>query len=384
MAVAALGLLAALLRRRWGWALLIAGMAGVSLSMRRNIAPAAMLIVPIAAAALTDLFRRPVERLSASARARATTVLAVLVAAASAALSLSVASNDFYYRDRRFTRFGLGMSALKVPVEAAAFVDENITGVVWCDFNSSSNFHFLTRPHRPVPVLTNTWSYPPAVLRESLDYSLDRRPFAQAVADYNVSAVVLRVDAASERLARKLMLDSNWALVHLDGYHAVFVRRDGPDGSLAEQAIDPETFDVAAYKLRLAGLDANRAFALRLGGTTLGRIASAFPPPVEPPAQRKPIAWENAAIDCLRSAIELNAKDDESWTVLGLCLARRGYRRIIASDFAGGERDWSEAQRCFQEAVRLRPGNEAAVQDLAIVKDQLRSLAGGVIKAGKW
>ena len=58
LALAAAGGLAALANRKWAWAIIIAAMTMVSLSMRRNIAPAAMVIAPVAIAGVTTAIAR--------------------------------------------------------------------------------------------------------------------------------------------------------------------------------------------------------------------------------------------------------------------------------------------------------------------------------------
>jgi hypothetical protein len=52
------GAIAALARGRWGWLLALAGMIAVSLNMRRNLAVGAMVLVPLSAIALGQVWAR--------------------------------------------------------------------------------------------------------------------------------------------------------------------------------------------------------------------------------------------------------------------------------------------------------------------------------------
>ncbi len=66
LGLASLGAATALLRRRWALLLLLIGMSAVALSMRRNVASAALAAIPLGLAALRPSVTRLTERWPAS------------------------------------------------------------------------------------------------------------------------------------------------------------------------------------------------------------------------------------------------------------------------------------------------------------------------------
>jgi len=184
LGVAGAGALAALLKRRWMWLLVIAGMTAVSLAMRRNIAPAAFLIAPVALAGVRAATQAAAKKHAwlggAAVRVGVSTVLAL----ASAGLAASVVTNHFYYGERSANRFGVGISRLNTPLDAGRWVGEHLlrasasgagerTEKIWTDYTGSSNAYFLSRlaaddasARVSVPIVTNTWAYPPSVMQE--------------------------------------------------------------------------------------------------------------------------------------------------------------------------------------------------------------------------
>ncbi|HET6426768.1 MAG TPA: hypothetical protein VFJ30_00045, partial [Phycisphaerae bacterium] len=177
LALSAAGVLCAAIRRRWAAVLIVSAMTAASLAMRRNIAPAALVVIPLSLWACRDALAGWAGRLLG----RFGTAGALAAGGAMAAVSLygafSVVTHRFYRGERRAVRFGLGVSRTVVPVGAAEWLNAHRPGGrLWTDYNSSSNVMYFTRPHRPVPVLTNTWAYPPETMRRVLDLSRARRP----------------------------------------------------------------------------------------------------------------------------------------------------------------------------------------------------------------
>ena len=131
------GAVAAAACRRWGWLLIMAGMTIVSLSMRRNIAPGAMVLVPLSLASLAaawPLLRKRVER-GRLARAIGACTLAAGVAAIALGgwWTFSVVTQRFYASERKSLRFGWGISRTIVPMDAAEWINANRpAGRVFC------------------------------------------------------------------------------------------------------------------------------------------------------------------------------------------------------------------------------------------------------------
>lgn len=369
LALAAVGVAAAAVRRRWAHVLLIAGMTGVSLSMRRNIAPAALLITPPALAACRELLARirRVRRAAAWAGMAAAAAIALTAAWGCAA----VVTQGFYRNERLSVRFGLGPTRCVMPLGPAEWISRHEpAGRLWTGYNVSSNLHYFTRPHREVPILTNTWASPPANMRRVLDCMIGRLALADAPGGADCQIVALQVnpplDPRYRPLHRRLLDDPNWALVCLDAAHVVFLRADGENAALARRAaITPQSLsvDLPGFVAGLRRLDPAGGHAVYLGAYTLSNLG-----------------WYTQAVDVFREVLDEDPYPHRVWTQIGWCLARRGTRRMLAQprDFRGIN-DWREARRCFRQALRLRPGYRQAEVNLRLVEQQLADEPRGVI-----
>ena len=361
LALGAVGIVAAAIRRKWASLFLVAGFLGVSFSMRRNIAPGAILIVPLALAVVVSSGKALPgrDRLSRSIFSLS---LPCAVAILSVALGWLVATNRFYFYEHRADRFGLGVSKLNVPTEAGRWLSEhNPRGRLWTDYDASSNLYYLTRPHPNIPILTNTWAYPPAVMAEVLDYTRGVRPFSEAVEKYGIEAVAIRVNrmtAEPDRrypnripLALALSADPHWSLVHLDALHAIFLRNAGPNAAAARQfAISPETLDLELHAAALRRLDPLPEYALYQGGKTLSLLG-----------------WNDRAIPLFRAAIEEYPSYKEPWYDMGVCYARMGMQYRSRDHYI-------EARNCFLRCLEIEPTFTPAQQYLRHVNEVLKRL----------
>ncbi len=349
LALTAGGILSAILRRRWTMVFLLVGVMGVSLTMRRNIAPGAMLLVPVALAGLAKALPGRLSRLGMNFLA------STAVGLSAAGLLGFVVTNRFYVAQRRVDRFGLGVSRINAPVEAAAWVSEHRpAGRLWCDYDASSNLYYFTQPNPPVPILTNTWAYPPAVLQEVQEVTRGARPFPETIRRYGVEAVALRIcrftaeARNSVPLALRLSASPDWSLVHLGAIHAVFVRNRGPNAALARRsAITPGNFDVAGYVDRLARMDPESAYAIYQGGKTLSFLG-----------------WNGPAILVLTEAIRRDPSDVYAWYEMGICHAR-----LSAQYRSPGH--YIEAETCFRQCLERKPDFTPAREQLLHLREWL-------------
>ncbi|MBN1941658.1 MAG: hypothetical protein JW849_00015 [Phycisphaerae bacterium] len=372
LAIVLVGLLCATLRRRWSAVFLLAGATAVSLSMRRNIAPGAILLTPAALACVAEWLpsRRVWKKLAAFPAAHA--AAAGALGCVAAVLLGAVVTNRFYFEQRRADRFGLGISLLNTPVLTAQWLSAvQPKGRLWTDYDASSNVYYFTqfpdpsdpakKTHPKVPILTNTWAYPPDVMAEVFDVSRGMRPFRDAVKRYGIEVVVLRVwrftaepDPSRPKqipLALALSADSNWALVYLDALHAVFLRKDGSNRVLAfKTELMPENFDVQAYIQRLREMDSIPAFALYQGGKTLSLLG-----------------WNAVAIQVLQQATQADPHYAEVWYELGLCHARLGKQYYSLASY-------QQAESCILESLRLKPDFPQAQMQLYRVRQFSRQL----------
>ncbi len=365
LALAAAGGLAALANRKWAWAIIIAAMTMVSLSMRRNIAPAAMVIAPVAIAGVTTAIRAYARRRPASSTKAPTAaiVASIVVAAAGVVLSMSVVSQRFYTWQRLPFRFGAAMSELQMPMGACRWLGEhNPPGTIWTDYVTSSNVHYFA--HRDVPALTNTWAFPPDTMDMLLKINVGMSSFHAVRARYGIQTVALRVDDfATAPLAYKLAKSSHWSVVYLDALHVVFLRREGPTAQMASQlAITPEKLDLDAVVRAAAQSDPSAPYGTYLAARTLWNIG-----------------WDDDAIDVLDRLTKTQPDDARAWYELGRCLAERGTIRLGNGENYFGPRDLERACAAFDHALSLEPGNGDAQSSRQNARHTLECFRKGIL-----
>jgi len=379
LVLAAAASLAAIVRRRWAYAMVLAAMAFVSMSMRRNVAPASILLTPVALASLFELAtwvrqgwppnrptgRRSVEALHRGGRFRrvAPLVLGVVVAAAGMAGAVSVWTQAFYSSERSQARFGWGISRMEVPTGAVEFIRANLPGQrrIWTDFFSSSNVYFLTGSQ--VPVLTNTWAYPPDALGAYFKMSIQSGNLVQELKQRQIDVAVVRVDdgiasrlqrdaSGQEPKAAARELAEKWAMVYFDGVFAVFVN---PQGTLAG----------AAAKLALPGKSDHLPQAIR---NQIDRLDPQVPAVAWHTAglSLHILGWNDAAIEAFEQAIRFDDGYFRTWDWLGSSLGNRAMARAAASqpDYLGVKADLARAAECFQKALEHcdRPASRVGIQ----------------------
>ncbi len=383
LCVAGVAGVVALMRRRWGWVLVLVGMTLISTRMRRNIAPAAMIIVPLAMIILTDGWNALREKLGLNKPAkplagRAGAVVALVTIALAGWWTISVASNRFYFSERRAWRFGWGVSEITVPLKAARWIDTHKpAGKVFCDYGVSSNLMYFTDPHRRVPVLTNTWAYPPYVMKWVSDCTNGRCDFEQAVSEYDIGTVVLRLAHDTAPLMKTLAKSEDWSVADIGVSHVVFLRRTGTNAELAKKlGITKKNFDVSGHIERIGKTDPLRACALHSTATLLYRMD-----------------WGRHAITVWRKCIEMKPDYYEAIGSLGICLALRGTGKMLLMQAyqrngkpsqanrarSEGLSDWAEAEKLFKDALKINPDYDDAARNLRLLHNQMASFRRGVI-----
>lgn len=370
LAVAGVGALCAAWMRRWAHLLLMAAMTAASLTMRRNIAPAAILIVPPAFSACRGVLGPMAMRwLSGKRRGTAALLVAALLAGACGVGAFGVVTQRFYRNDRRATRFGLGVSQTAMPLSAADWINRaSPAGRLWSDYNTSSNLYWFVHPHRDLPVLTNTWAYPPDSMEVVLAVSRGRMDYQKVLDGLKVEVVTLRMDRTSIPLARKLVADANWAVVDLDALHTTFLRANGANAELAREArITPESLDVNALAERLAAMDPVGSFPTYLGSFTLAHLG-----------------WNTQAIEVMDRVLT-NWPDEPHlarvWNMKGTCLAQRGTQEFLKTqpDVQAGRKDWKDARECFINALELDADYTPAASNLRELDKDIADEKRGII-----
>jgi len=342
LGLVALAAVAALLQRRWALLLLLVGMSAVALSMRRNVASAALVAIPLGLAALRPYAARIAERWPAARSGSAHAAFASALVGAAAVFTVSIVTHRFYLAEGQPTRFGRGLSRAQLPVGAAEFLDEHLPDArVWCDMSSSSTLHFFTVPHRGVPILSNTWAYPPSIMTEIREVRSLQRPVARLVDDYDADVVVLDHEGSAP-LFRALSKHPTWELVHLEGTHAVFARTSGQQ---AERVLDlslAKLSDTGAYVAEQREIDPSVAWSLIRPGVALLRAGLGA-----------------LSVETFETVLRERPDLPEAWSYLGLAyLTRAGQPEWDASA------DLAEARGAFARALELDPGNEVAIKNL--------------------
>jgi hypothetical protein len=347
LVLAAAGAVGAARRRRWDWVLVLAGMTATALSMRRNIAPASLVVVPVALAAILPRRAKRPARRDRAGRLQAGLRLAVpvLTLGAVAWLAASVVTQAFFDRPAATLRFGTGLDRLQLPVGAAEWIRAHRPeGRIWSDFYSSSTIRFFSGGRNGLNVLTNTWAYPAEVLGDVARTSRGTRPFGEAVARHDPQVVVART-SVSGPLVRELASRDDWRVVHVEGETVLFLRKDGPNAELAAaRSLRPETLDVAAYAAILEEADPIPASGLARGAVGLFTLG-----------------WIDPGIELLERAIRLREAS-----------GRLGPNHVVEVEAAG----FAHAQRA-EARCRVGMPLSPCEADLARAEQLLAAAAGG-------
>ncbi|MCD4825035.1 MAG: hypothetical protein K8S55_10520 [Phycisphaerae bacterium] len=348
----AAALLAAVLRRRWSWLLVLVGMTMVAMSMQRNIHVAAMLLIPVSLAAIWQGVAGFAARYGGKVRQAGRLIIAVGILVGCVCVSALVVTNRLYDGEGWLVRFGTGYSRVHMPVGPARWLNEhNPKGRLWCCSTATSNLHFFTRPHREMPMITNTWSLPPATLQMVFDVNRanDRVDFPQLGRRYDISVVV----TGPGKFFGQLRQDRRWALVFLEGQFAIFMRLDGPDGKLARQtALHPTKVDPAKLAARTRQLDPKPVHVLGQLGEMLLQLR-----------------WPEHAVAVSQATVDAR-EDAIAWNRLGLALYLRGMMKK-ASKQRGAVEDFRQAERAFARSMELGNTHPNITKNLQAARQQI-------------
>ena len=377
LGLAGLGGLAAIFTRRWTAVFLLPSFAVISLTIRRNIALGAIMLLPISLASLASL-RPKLPRAKLMRLPRGWLLAwACVPIVLSAWLIASVVTNRFYFNERRAERFALGPCKTTLPISAAAWLNEHKpAGPVWTDCDISSNLHFLTVPHRPLPILTNTWAYPPRILANVLDAACGRVSLAELERAYNIQIVAIRLSSFTAgrgpgpepTIVQQLIRSRNFSLMHLGVRHAVFLRNTGPNAELAKRyALWPATFSAEDFIARARRLDPISAYPLQLAAVSLQRLG-----------------WYDKSIEVFQAVVAAEPDYHEAWFEMGASYAigaqqkwRKGLKKQAYEDFR-------QAQACFLRCLKINPNYKYAKQNLLQVnRDLLNRQVGNIGKKSK-
>ena len=346
-------------RRQWALAAILAMYLVISLSMRRNIAPAAMMIAPLIAVAAHLAIQwwrqrgaepgRPKGKQAGAGEAPASplppwarwasTALLAGVAGLSAWWLVGVVTNQFYIGERRESRFGSGLSRLMLPLGPCQWLDEHLDRPqpIYTDYNSSSSIAWFSAKTAGVPTLTNTWAYPPGRMRLVVSDLYNQAKFSPIARSWGMDFAVIQVwpGSTAAMLARELAGSREWAMVYAETWYVVFARRTPANEALiAASAITPETFSVESFIADCRRADAVPAFALQTGASML-----------------QSLDWFEQAEPVWRACLADRSDFHEAWLNLGVCLAEKGRRELLAADQFRNQGKPNDEQRCLQQAL---------------------------------
>ncbi|QDV91856.1 hypothetical protein RAS2_29630 [Phycisphaerae bacterium RAS2] len=352
LALAAVGVVLLVRRGRLGEAFVLILLAAMSIQMRRNIAPFALIAAPVA---VTSLHASLSQRLHAMRHAaRTLSVVAALLGVGYWATS--IVSGRFYYTERRITReFGGGYSDVTFPRDAVKWLADHpgLQPNLFVDYFSSSNT-LLWLPERfKLFVDTNTFAYPEPVLRAAFDVGLGKLDHKTFLDEHGINVVLLHAGPDTQPLIRKLAMDvNNWSPVYFDPYAVIYLRRI-PEHEALIQANQPreDLLNPADWIARAQGGEYHRALTL---GTMLNVPMT--------------IGWWSAGLTLADEAIRLAPDYHEAW-----------YHKAVAegnlAKAAARRNDWMEMRRRVQRAVdsaetvlKFVPDHRGAV----MMRDDLR------------
>jgi hypothetical protein len=357
--------LIALLHRRWALALMLGGIAMVTLSVRRNITPGALMLAPMIAVSVSLVVRWLAGRMHTVGRSLAGVAAAAAVCVLAVTLFVAAVTHWLFVAERSHERVGWGWNRIAVPVSAAEWINAHQPdGRMWTDFNSSSNLLWLTG--RPTPGVTNTWAFPPKLMGEETDFQFgltSYRAFDEMVRRRSVEFVVLQVNRVSGKLARNITGDPNWAVVDISPRHVTWLRTDGPNAELAARSANTsETLDVESLVARFGAADPVKHVGIYNGGLTLYHIG-----------------WYARAAEVIGASLKIAPDYHRAWLMRGECLGLAGTRRMLHGDPTGRE-ELVKARQCFEHALRLKGGDyPKAAENLKYVNRQLAELEQGRI-----
>ncbi len=367
LGVIAAGAAAAVRRRRWDWLLVMAGMTLVSFAARRNMAVGMIAAVPFALAALARAPWWPAVRAWCAGHAprigcgRATEVAAYRMAAiavflAAAGLALSIVTNRLYVSQDSPIRFGGGLSRLHLPIGAAQWITaHDVRGRIWTSPLCSSTICGFVEPRPRLNIVTCTWAYPPVVMQNVLlaTSSYGPQPFGPIADHFDVSVVVTQDGLFLDQLA----MDQRWVPVHVEGRFAVLVRRDGPDGHLADRdALNPQDLDPEAMIQHTRNLDPAPGLALWLSARMLTDLG-----------------WYDQALQLLAASREDNPSEPRAWIATANTLTRRAVTRNPGTDLAALREDFEQTAAALQRAWALT-GDPTLVANIRDLREKIRLL----------
>lgn len=209
-------------RIRTNWLLMVAGMALLALSGRRNMVLFALVASPFICDQLA-IHAWPRKPVSASV---------TLIMAAAVLFWGSLPVSGIYYTSLhpKPTRFGLGATSSYFPYGLPAFLDKvSFRGPIY-NCNLLGGFYLFHGYPELRPLFDGRWEvYDPAALDEIMEAAYNKNLWQKILRRYDFKGILLHHDAAESRgLLPRLAADPMWRLVYLDYAASFWMRIDQP------------------------------------------------------------------------------------------------------------------------------------------------------------
>lgn len=359
LAVAACGVVLLTYKRRLGEAFVVILLGVMSFQMRRNIAQFAFIASPLSIAAMV---------LFASGAMRSLSALARVVSTAAVCLSsvyciTGITSGYFYFVERRVNReWGSGFSDSTYLHSAVQWIaaHSELQPNLFVDYFASSNT-LLWLPERfKLFVDTNTFAYPEPVLRIAFDVGLARVSHEKFFDEQGINVALLHAGPDTQLLIRRLVDDyTNWALVYVDPWSVIFVRRIPQHVQLILANSPTEnSVSVDDWVKTVSGGKYQQAQTICLMANV----------PIS-------LGWTKKALVILDQALRRTDDYPQAWYLAALAHANLGKAAGRNHNFAELKIQYKAAHDFAARALTLDPNNAEAARILSDMKEQLATLS---------
>jgi len=341
-------------KRQWALLAMLGAFMAASWSMRRNIAPAAIMCLPLWAIAAKLALDGSLPR----GRLRTGFTIAALPALALAAgvLLATVTTNRFYEASRLEWRFGAGKCLFNLPISTCEWLDAHLDAdvPVFVDYTGSSNIMYFSKRALAAPVLTNTWSMTVDRMRQAV-LLCGGKGSLDSLREWDMDVAVIQLWPPAFGINRLLDQSPDWAMVFMDCWFVVYARRTPQHENLIRaNEITRAGFDVQAFAEACRRSDPSAAMAYRMGAMTLHSME-----------------WFEHSEVLWRLCLDQRPDFDEAWLNLGVCIAQRG-EDLLTRGAPSGRDLMLEAGKCFERCLELDPANDGARKNLNRVRQILR------------
>lgn len=313
----------------------------MSLELRRNMAPFALVSAPFVARALTSAFE------DTRVGALLVRAFAVFIPVSCGIVGWKFATDRINLHDRLDRTAGFSMSTIAHPDLEIAFVLENLKDTkLFNSFQFGSYFVGVAYPTMKPFLDGNTAGYPPSFLAEYVSIVTAKTPPKDVVAKWGFTSFLVK---PGHPLTRALLADERYVPVCLGRQAVVIVDRQAVPADLLSRFDLRSQLRAGTYRSSLAATEstnARRAFPLL--EMNRGRLELA-------------LGLSDRAAVSFESATRIEPSVFEPWHALGVA------RMML--------RDERQARAAFERALELAPNAAEVYADRALLNLAVRRTA---------